>query len=201
MRSDRVLLAHGSGGTMMRELIEDVFIARFDDEALLRMDDAASLEIPPGRIALTTDTYVVTPALLPRRRHRAPGRRRHRQRRLHGGRHAAVPHRRLRPRGGPADRGAAPHPRLDGDGGRRGRRAHRHRRHEGRRARPWRRHLHQHRRRGRRCATGVDLSSRYLTRRRRRAALRHARRPRHRGHVDARGARRSAPTSSPTPRR
>jgi hydrogenase expression/formation protein HypE len=65
MRSDRVLLAHGSGGTMMRELIEDVFVARFDDEALLRMDDAASLEIPPGRIALTTDTYVVTPRFFP----------------------------------------------------------------------------------------------------------------------------------------
>jgi hydrogenase expression/formation protein HypE len=66
MRSDRVLLAHGSGGTMMRELIEDVFIARFNDEALLRMDDAASLEIPEGsRIALTTDTYVVTPRFFP----------------------------------------------------------------------------------------------------------------------------------------
>jgi hydrogenase expression/formation protein HypE len=65
MHSDRVLLAHGSGGTMMRELIEDVFVARFDDEALLRMDDAASLEIPPGRIALTTDTYVVTPRFFP----------------------------------------------------------------------------------------------------------------------------------------
>jgi hydrogenase expression/formation protein HypE len=65
MRSDRVLLAHGSGGTMMRELIEDVFIARFNDEALLRMDDAASLEIPAGRIALTTDTYVVTPRFFP----------------------------------------------------------------------------------------------------------------------------------------
>ncbi len=65
MRSDRVLLAHGSGGTMMRELIEDVFVARFNDEALLRMDDAASLEIPPGRIALTTDTYVVTPRFFP----------------------------------------------------------------------------------------------------------------------------------------
>jgi hydrogenase expression/formation protein HypE len=65
MRSDRVLLAHGSGGTMMRELIEDVFVARFGDEALLRMDDAASLEIPPGRIALTTDTYVVTPLFFP----------------------------------------------------------------------------------------------------------------------------------------
>src|SRR5659263_349475 len=65
MRSDRILLAHGSGGTMMRELIEDVFVARFNDEALLRMDDAASLDLPAGRIALTTDTYVVTPRFFP----------------------------------------------------------------------------------------------------------------------------------------
>jgi len=65
MRSDRILLSHGSGGTMMRELIEDVFVARFNDEALLRMDDAASLVVPPGRIALTTDTYVVTPRFFP----------------------------------------------------------------------------------------------------------------------------------------
>jgi hydrogenase expression/formation protein HypE len=65
MRSDRVLLAHGSGGTMMRELIEEVFVARFGDDVLKRMDDAASLDIPPGRIALSTDTYVVTPLFFP----------------------------------------------------------------------------------------------------------------------------------------
>jgi hydrogenase expression/formation protein HypE len=65
MRQDRILLAHGSGGTMMRELIEDVFVSRFGDEALLRMDDAASLTLPPGRIAMSTDTYVVTPLFFP----------------------------------------------------------------------------------------------------------------------------------------
>jgi len=65
MRSDRILLAHGSGGTMMRELIEDVFVAEFRDDVLKRMDDAASLDIPPGRIALSTDTYVVNPVFFP----------------------------------------------------------------------------------------------------------------------------------------
>ncbi len=65
MRSDRILLAHGSGGTMMRELIEDVFVAEFGDDVLKRMDDAASLDIPPGRIALSTDTYVVNPVFFP----------------------------------------------------------------------------------------------------------------------------------------
>jgi len=65
MRSDRILLAHGSGGTMMRELIEDIFLAEFDDDILKRLDDAASLDVPPGRIALSTDTYVVSPVFFP----------------------------------------------------------------------------------------------------------------------------------------
>lgn len=65
MQSDRILLAHGSGGTMMRELIEDVFVAEFGDDVLKRMDDAASLDFPPGRIALSTDTYVVNPVFFP----------------------------------------------------------------------------------------------------------------------------------------
>lgn len=65
MRSDRILLAHGSGGTMMRELIEDVFLAEFGDDILRRMDDAAALDIPGNRIALSTDTYVVSPVFFP----------------------------------------------------------------------------------------------------------------------------------------
>jgi hydrogenase expression/formation protein HypE len=65
VRADQILLAHGSGGTMMRELIEEVFVARFGDDILKRMDDAASLTLPPGRIAMSTDTYVVTPLFFP----------------------------------------------------------------------------------------------------------------------------------------
>jgi hydrogenase expression/formation protein HypE len=66
MRADRILMSHGSGGTMMRELIEDVFMGRFTDPALLRMDDAATLDIPTGaRIAMSTDTYVVQPVFFP----------------------------------------------------------------------------------------------------------------------------------------
>ncbi len=65
MRQDRILLAHGSGGTMMRDLIEEVFVARFGDDILRRMDDAASLELPPGRVSMSTDTYVVSPLFFP----------------------------------------------------------------------------------------------------------------------------------------
>jgi len=65
MRSDRILLAHGSGGTMMRELIEEIFVAGFDDSALARLDDAASLDFPGSRMAFSTDTYVVHPLFFP----------------------------------------------------------------------------------------------------------------------------------------
>ena len=65
MRSDRILLAHGSGGTMMRELIEECIVPDFDDDALKRLDDAASLDFPAGRLAFSTDTYVVNPIFFP----------------------------------------------------------------------------------------------------------------------------------------
>jgi hydrogenase expression/formation protein HypE len=65
MRSDRILLAHGSGGTMMRELIEECIVPDFDDDALKRLDDAASLDMPNGRVAFSTDTYVVNPIFFP----------------------------------------------------------------------------------------------------------------------------------------
>ncbi len=65
MRSDRIMLAHGSGGTMMKELIEDLFVAEFGDEVLLRMDDAASLPFAGARLAFSTDTYVVHPLFFP----------------------------------------------------------------------------------------------------------------------------------------
>ncbi|MBN2847821.1 MAG: hydrogenase expression/formation protein HypE [Coriobacteriia bacterium] len=65
MRADRILLAHGSGGTMMKEIIEELFVPEFADEVLLRMDDAASLEFPGTRIAFSTDTYTVSPLFFP----------------------------------------------------------------------------------------------------------------------------------------
>ena len=65
MHSDRILLAHGSGGTMMRELIEECIVPDFDDDALKRLDDAASLPFPGSRVAFSTDTYVVNPIFFP----------------------------------------------------------------------------------------------------------------------------------------
>ena len=56
----RILLGHGSGGRLYRDLVRDVFLAHFDNPVLARLDDAAAL-VSPGRIALTTDAHVVQP--------------------------------------------------------------------------------------------------------------------------------------------
>lgn len=61
-----VQLGHGSGGTMMRRLIDEVFLEAFDAPELHAGDDAGIAPLPStGRIALSTDTFVVTPHTFP----------------------------------------------------------------------------------------------------------------------------------------
>ena len=61
MNHERILLDHGSGGRLSRKLIEEVFLSRFGNPILNRLDDAAVFETGPGRLAFSTDSYVVTP--------------------------------------------------------------------------------------------------------------------------------------------
>src|SRR3989338_5523907 len=60
-----VLLAHGGGGTLMHRLIEEMFVAAFDNTHLCARHDSAVMNIPVGKIAMTTDSYVVQPLLFP----------------------------------------------------------------------------------------------------------------------------------------
>jgi hydrogenase expression/formation protein HypE len=60
-----VTLAHGSGGRLTAELVREVFVECFDDEAGRRLDDAAVLAGGGGRVALTTDAFVVKPRFFP----------------------------------------------------------------------------------------------------------------------------------------
>lgn len=64
---ETVLLGHGSGGTMMKRIIDEVFFEAYADEELLEGDDAASLPAPAAgeRIAYSTDSFVVTPHFFP----------------------------------------------------------------------------------------------------------------------------------------
>ena len=64
---ETVLLGHGSGGTMMKRIIDDVFFEAYAGEELLEGNDAASLPAPAAgeRIAYSTDSFVVTPHFFP----------------------------------------------------------------------------------------------------------------------------------------
>ncbi len=61
---DRVLLAHGSGGQLSRDLVERCFISVLGNTILDRLDDSAVFELC-GRLAFTTDSYTVSPIFFP----------------------------------------------------------------------------------------------------------------------------------------
>lgn len=64
--TDRVLLGHGSGGKLTSELIERMIVPAFANPALDELDDQAVLALPSeGRLAFTTDSYVVSPLFFP----------------------------------------------------------------------------------------------------------------------------------------
>lgn len=63
-------LAHGGGGKAMRDLIDDVFVAAFDNPGMGELEDQARLDVAAlvaggGRLAFTTDSYVVDPIVFP----------------------------------------------------------------------------------------------------------------------------------------
>jgi hydrogenase expression/formation protein HypE len=65
--TERILLGHGSGGRLSAELIEKLILPALDNPALRALDDQAVLSLGEGapRIALTTDSYVVSPIFFP----------------------------------------------------------------------------------------------------------------------------------------
>jgi len=67
---DKITLAHGAGGKAMQDLIDDVFVAGFDNANLNTLEDQArfdlsSLAANGDRLAMTTDSYVVDPLFFP----------------------------------------------------------------------------------------------------------------------------------------
>ncbi len=64
-RSTIITLAHGSGGQLSHELIEGLFLRHLNNEALTELNDAATVAVPSGQIALTTDSFVVSPLFFP----------------------------------------------------------------------------------------------------------------------------------------
>lgn len=65
MVKDRILMAHGAGGIMSQQLIDQVFKNAWNNPYLEAMLDGALLDLPPGRVAMTTDSFVITPLFFP----------------------------------------------------------------------------------------------------------------------------------------
>ena len=68
MPKEHVLLAHGSGGKLSHDLIQDVFLRHLNNPVLDMQDDAGvwTPALSPGtRLAMTTDSYVVNPLFFP----------------------------------------------------------------------------------------------------------------------------------------
>jgi hydrogenase expression/formation protein HypE len=59
--NDVITLSHGSGGRKMQRLITGVILKYFDNPILRKMDDSAVLPPVKGRLAFTTDSFVVSP--------------------------------------------------------------------------------------------------------------------------------------------
>ena len=60
-----IVMGHGSGGRLTAQLIHDLFLPAFDNPLLRKLDDQAVLDVAAGRIAFTTDSFVVTPLFFP----------------------------------------------------------------------------------------------------------------------------------------
>ena len=60
-----VVMGHGAGGKMMNDLIRHLFAAEFDSPLLGQLADAAVFAVDAGRLAFTTDSFVVSPLFFP----------------------------------------------------------------------------------------------------------------------------------------
>lgn len=60
-----IVLGHGGGGKLSSELIEHLFLPAFDNAHLRDLADAAALDLPQSRVAMSTDSFVVRPRFFP----------------------------------------------------------------------------------------------------------------------------------------
>ncbi|MFN2354062.1 MAG: hydrogenase expression/formation protein HypE [Desulfopila sp.] len=65
MSHKTILLDHGSGGTASQDLIGNLFLKYLDNPILHDLEDSAILDSQPGRLAFSTDSYVVDPIFFP----------------------------------------------------------------------------------------------------------------------------------------
>ncbi len=65
MKEDLILLAHGGGGLLTQELVEEIMLPAFKNAALAARDDGALVQISGAELVFSTDAYVVKPRFFP----------------------------------------------------------------------------------------------------------------------------------------
>ena len=62
---DIILLDHGSGGQLSSDLVDSLFIKYFGKPNATMLTDSALVSTPSGKLAITTDSFVVKPLFFP----------------------------------------------------------------------------------------------------------------------------------------
>lgn len=65
MKDQLILMGHGSGGRLTRDLINNIFVSRFSNSWLKKLSDAAIFQLPEQQLAFTTDSFVIDPVFFP----------------------------------------------------------------------------------------------------------------------------------------
>lgn len=65
LKNGRIDMSHGAGGRAMQQLVEQLFIAAFDNPMLRQANDQAMFDAPAGRMVMSTDSYVISPLFFP----------------------------------------------------------------------------------------------------------------------------------------
>ncbi|MCK5138896.1 MAG: hydrogenase expression/formation protein HypE [Thermodesulfovibrionia bacterium] len=61
----KIEIGHGSGGSLTKDLIENIFLKYLNSEELKPLDDASYINLKREKTAITTDSYVVRPLFFP----------------------------------------------------------------------------------------------------------------------------------------
>ncbi|MBP7694402.1 MAG: hydrogenase expression/formation protein HypE, partial [Anaerolineales bacterium] len=61
----QIVLGHGGGGQLSADLVQHLFLPAFGNAALNQLGDSTVLELAGGRIAVSTDSFVVRPLFFP----------------------------------------------------------------------------------------------------------------------------------------
>ncbi len=64
-RDTQITMAHGAGGKATQGLIEGLLVPAFANSTLEAMADAGTVDVLGGRVAMTTDSFVVNPIVFP----------------------------------------------------------------------------------------------------------------------------------------